>query len=479
MRRLLAKVVGTKVEKRYRDGDGLRWARYVLRVRIEGSAVSSLAVPDRVLGKEITIKRDFLLPWGVAKGDLLVLDKGESSRVLCPRASSVRGRCLASWRTELSAGDVDGDGFDEDVFSSPFLWAVVQPHLGARLVSLVACDGRDRFARPYDHTMGGKYILLGGAEGAILEEGCPGELWKTAFDRTVSEECEGALAVRYEHALKSPEGVRFQKTVRLEPGFPGVVERYTIRYAGKAEAKSRDQAGGRAAENEGPRRDSEDGKDTARVTFEIRMLPAVVGDVGSLNTFLIPGPRGVVTVRYHRPGYGHRGRWRDWRDEHVNLRGGFLVSRHEGRGNILVVLFDPSRVGVLGIRSDYEGPRISVRHVPREIAKGGRAEFGAAFLVGHALAATGNTLLLATRGRGGPRGVPIALSVRTRARVRKLTARVATAAGRRVVRLEPRTLTGAGRVYVGTAHLSRAAFPATATVEVGGERLTVRMGSKA
>ena len=362
--------------------------------------------------------------------------------------------------------------------TNAFVRAVVQPHRGARVQSLCDCDGIDRFAQPFDYIMGGKLILLGGAEESITESGSPGDLWKAAFQRGEPADGTDAVEIRYSRTLKSPEGVSFSKRVRIERDLPGVLESYAVSYSGKAKRNKKGGAsdgkhpgGGGEPEDQDHAKAEKD--DKADVTLCVRISTPVLGEIGSRNVFDVPGPSGVTLVRYHRPGYGRRWRWRDWRDEHFGLRAGFVVSRHEELGAVMAVLFGPRRTAHVSIRPDYQGPELTVSHVRRKITKGRTQEYGLAFLVGHAVATTPDSMLLLTRGRPGRDGVPVAMTLRTRRRIERARATILTAGGRKTATLARRDLPGAGRVYTKAVRLPRAAFPISCSVKAGAERFSV------
>jgi hypothetical protein len=462
MQRLLVQVQGKKLKKRYTASNGLGYGRYALTVEVQGPAVEALGLPDGVVGRRASITRDFLLPWVVKRGDLLVLDPAESARFLRPRGrETARRAALPVSGADIVALDVDGDGFAEDVFRNVFATAAVQPHRGARVASLVGADGGDRFARPLDHIMAGKYVLLGGAEETIVEGGAPDEIWKSRFDR-VAGGSDGAPEIRYTRALKSPEGLSVEKTVRVGPTLPGVATTFTARYAGRA-------AGG---ENETSR---PGGKDTSQVTLAVRISTPVLGDVGARNVFSIPGGRSVRTVRYHRPGGGRRWRWRDWRDEHFGIAGGYVVSRHEESGNVLVVLFHPRRVGHVTVRSDFTGPEIAINHRTATIARGRRRTWGAAYLVGDSVAVGPSSFLLVSRGAEGQRGVPVAFTVRTAGRPERVSAVVEAGAGSRRIRLSRLDVPEVGTIFTRTAFFDADALPRAVSTTVGGSVLSIRM----
>lgn len=467
MHRLLVKVRKKSLKKRYRDRTGLEYGRYALRARVEGSAMEALDVPKGVVGREISLTRDFLFPWGVKVGDLLVLDPAESGRVLCRRPPSV-GRSGTTGAARLESGDVDRDGFPEDLLTNAFVRAVVQPHRGARVQSLSDCRGADRLAQPFDYIMAGKLILLGGVEEYLAEGGSPGEVWKSAFRRDDPVESDEAVEIGYARRLKSPEGVRLSKRIRVERDLPGVLEHYTISYAGKP---SSDGDGGRSEDAEPkPKKD-----DRADVTLCARVVTPALGEVGSRNVFDVPGSSGLELVRYHRPGYGRRWRWRDWRDEHFGLRAGFVVSRHEELGSAMAVLFNRRRVGYVSVRRDYQGPELTISHVRGKLAKGRRRQYGLALLVGHAVSATADSLMLLTKGRPGRGGTPVAVTLRTEKRVERPRAVVTTAEGRKTLPLARRDLPAAGRVYTATLRVARGAFPLSCSASVGADRLSVEL----
>jgi hypothetical protein len=471
MHRLLVKVREKRLRKRYRDRNGLEYARYALRVRVEGSAIDALKVPKDRVGRDVSLTRDFLLPWGVKVGDLLVLDPSESARVLCPRPPRALARCRRSGAATFESGDVDRDGLPEDLLTNAFVRAVVQPHRGARVQSLEDCRGVDRLAQPFDYIMAGKLILLGGAEEYIAEGGSPGDMWNAAFRRDEPVVGPDAVEITYSHAPESPEGVKYSKRVRVERDFPGVLESFTVAYAGKP------KKAGERADDDGER--AADGgeaaaakRDEAKVTLCVRLVTPVHGDVGSQNVFDVPGPSGLAVVRYHRPGYGRRWRWRDWRDEHFGLKAGFVVSRHEGLGAAMAVLFSRRKIAHVSVRRDFTGPEVTVCHVRSRIPKGGRRRYGLALLVGHAAAATGDSLLLLTRGVAGAGGVPVAITLRTDKRLERPRAAVSTAAGRTSARLARRDLPGAGHVYSATLRVPRSALPLSCSVRAGRDRLS-------
>jgi hypothetical protein len=214
------------------------------------------------------------------------------------------------------------------------------------------------------------------------------------------------------------------------------------------------------------------------VTLAIRLTTPARGEVGSRNVFDVPGPDGPELVRFHRPGSGRRWRWRDWRDEYFGLKAGFVVSRHEEDGAALAVLFNPRATAHVAIRSDFQGPELTVRHVPTTIPRGGRREYGLALLVGHATAATADSMLLLTKGRSGRDGVPVAITLRTRRSIQRVRAGLSTASGRMRPSLARRELPRAGRVYTAIVRLPKAAFPLTCSVNIGGERLSAHLEAR-
>jgi hypothetical protein len=471
MHRLLVRVREKRLKKRYRDRNGLEYARYALRARIEGSAIDALKIPEEHVGRRVSLTRDFLLPWGVKVGDLLVLDPSESARVLCRRPAAP-ARCSTTGEPEIRSGDVDRDGFAEDILTNAFVRAVVQPHRGARVRSLVDCDGTDRLAQPFDYIMAGKLILLGGVEEYFAEGGSPGKIWNTAFRRDEPAAAGDIVEVRYARALKSPEGVKFSKRVRIERDLPGVVERFTVSYGGKP------KGGGDGADEEageGTGKTKAEKKDEAALSLCVRLITPVLGEIGARNVFDIPGPAGLETIRYHRPGYGRRWRWRDWRDEHFGLKGGFIVSRHEDLGAFMAVLFNRRRVAHVSVRRDYQGPELTITHGASKIAKGGRRQYGLGLLLGHAAATTGDSLLLLTRGKPGRGGTPVAVTLRTEARLERPRAVVRTRDGRTTTVLTRRDLGGAGHVYTATLRVRRAALPLSCGVRVGSGRLSANL----
>jgi len=455
MHRLLVTVLKAEPAGRRRDPSGLLRGSFRLRVKVKGAAVGALKAPARVVGLEGSLRRDFLLPWAPRRGDLLVLDPSESRRFLVPRGARAR-RLSPTATARVSVADVDGDGWQEDVFSNPFVSGAVQPHRGARLLSLAGRSGADRFAQPVVHIMAGQYVLLGGAEEFLLETGMPGEIWNAAFSREAS-----AAGATYARKLKTPEGVALTKEVRVEDGLPGVLEVVRLSYAGKPSEEGDEDDGGE------PRK-----PDRTDVSLGIRMSTRVLGPVGSTNVIEIPSRGELVKVRFHRPAYGRRWRWRDWKDEFFGIGPAFLVSRNEREGNALAVLFGFGRAAVVNVRSDFEGPEVMLRSSRVALVKGRSAEFGAAFLPADALAASGTSLLLATLGRPSGGTVPLALTLRSSERVaRPLAALDLRRGGRRAIALRRREVPAAGVVYAAVVPARASWFPLACSVKLGAERL--------
>jgi len=478
--RLLAKVKSKEEKRRYLGANGLEYAEFKLEVSVVGSAVEALAVPARFVGKERTVRRHFLLPWLPRSGDLLVLDGAESARILKSRRGGAELRLPSSGVCLVSA-DVDGDGYQEDVLANRFVSAAFQPHRGARLWSLKGADGVDRFAHPEQYTMAGKYILLGGAELVLLGGGSPGEIWKSPFERTgqdeVAEEVGREASLSYARTLKEPRDVRVEKRVALDAELPIVVEVYGIR--GQRGPSAEGESGTTRGQRERPSDDGNverDGKKEERqLTPAIRMSTAVLGDEPSLNLFEIPCADGLHVVRFHPPGFGRRWRWRDWRDEHFGLRGGFLVSRSDVDGHVLAVLFNERRAAHLSVRNDYTGPEVSIVHRPRKFPPGRILRTGVAYLACDEVAVGSGSLLAGSLGR--PRGgvVPVAIVLRARGPVSRHVATVSAGRERRRVTLRRREIPEAGRVYAAVFELPRASFPVEVSVRAGEERLTMEL----
>ncbi len=329
--------------------------------------------------------------------------------------------------------------------------------------------------------MGGRYILLGGVEEVVFESGSPGELWKSEFKRGEPAANGASAEIGYRLALKEPEGVEFSKEVRVLADLPGVIERYVLRYSGKP--KKEEQPGDSSDRGDGAPLGPTDGrgkdgkkrKDEVDLTFGIRLSTPSDGHPASRNVFDVPTGRGMSLVRFHRPGYGRRWRWRDWRDEHAGLAAGFLISRHEELGRVLAVLFGPRRVPLVGIRCDFQGPELMIRHAPRKLTKGRRAEFGVGLFIGDAVAASESSMLLVSKGRAGRAGVPVAFTVRTSRRIEAPRVSLATARGRKTATLRSLDLPFAGTIYTKTLTLPKGSLPLTCTATVGRESLTCRL----
>ncbi len=435
MQHLVAKIMKREEFGRRTAPSGLTVCRVRLTARIEGPVSSALTVPDRVKGREVTVTRDVPKPWLPRVGDRVVLDPGESARALSPRPARRPEPPVGAGTVALASADVDRDGFDEDLISNAFVEGVVQPHRGARLVSLLDAQGGDRFAQAYEHIMAGKYVLLGGAEDVVVESGMPGELWSASLDREVDD---ASRSVVYSRRLRSPRGLRFRKRVRVEPDLPGVLTEVTLRY--EQEPEGEPVTAGIDGGTE-----PEDRKDHATVSYAVRLSTAVHG-AGSRNVFVLPTPQGMKLVRYHRPPYGSRWRWRDWKNETFGLRAGFILSRNEDTGRAMMLLFSARRSLYVGVLNDLSGPELMLRHRPVRLASGTSRTWGAAFLSGDASAASGSSALLLTRGRSGRE---LAVTVRTTRRVERLTATLATGGGRRRLTLAPREVPHAGRVFSG------------------------------
>jgi len=472
MQRLLGEVVRNERKRRYRGPNGLEHAECRTTVRVVGSAVEALAAPDRVVGRETTVRRDCVLPWTPKKGDLIVLGASESARIL--RRRSRAGAEQPTGGVLLASRDVDVDGFEEDVLSNAFVTAAVQAHRGARLLSLAGADGTDLFARPEEYTMAGKYVLLGGAELVVSEAGNPGEIWRSAFDREeggvegTGDEARGEVS--YSRRLKNPAGVRVEKTVRLDVGLPVVMESYTVRYlgklAGKGEDGSKDSAGS-----------AKDSKDEQELTLAVRMSTALLAPEPSLNVFELPCSDGVHLVRYHKPGFGRRWRWRDWRDEHFGLRGGVLVVRWETSPRALVVLFSQRRAAHVSVRSDYPGPEVSLVHRTRKLKKGRSARMGVAYVAADAVDVGRSGVLAVARGRGGGGREPVSVLLRASGSARYKRASVEGRDGTRGVTLRRLELPEAGHVYAGTVELPAGAAPVVVRARAGDERLELELGA--
>jgi hypothetical protein len=426
------------------------------------------------------VRRDFLLPWLPRSGDLLVLDGAESARILRSRRAGAE-LVLPPSGVRLASADIDGDGYEEDVLANRFVSAAFQPHRGARLWSLKGADGVDRFAHPEQYTMAGKYILLGGAELVLLGGASPGEIWKSPFERTgqkeTREEGRREAGLSYARTLKEPRHVRVEKRVALDAELPMVVEVYEVTRLRSPSADS--ERGATRRQRERPSNDGDverDGKEEGKqLTPAIRMSTAVRGDEPSLNLFEIPCADNIHVVRFHPPGFGRRWRWRDWRDEHFGLRGGFLVSRSDVDRHILVVFFNERKAAHLSVRKDYTGPEVGIVHRARKLAPGRALRMGLAYMACDEAAVGRGSLL--TGSLGLPRGgvVPVALALRARGAVARHVATVSAGRERRRVTLKRREIPEVGHVYAAVVELPRASFPVQVSVRAGEERLAMEL----
>jgi hypothetical protein len=259
--------------------------------------------------------------------------------------------------------------------------------------------------------------------------------------------------------------VTLTQTVRADADLPGILVLATASYAGKPESERSDDEDS-AGDDRGPR------KDTADLGLGFRVSTPVLGAVESRNLFEVPSGGDLVTVRYHRPAYGRRWRWRDWKDEFFRLAPGFVVSRNERDGNALVVLFGGGARSVAVVRSDYEGPEVMLRGPRRTVSKGGSVSLGAAFLAADAVAASGTSLLAVTLGRRRDGVVPAAIVLRTSRRAAgPVVALSGARARRRAVRLSKAEIPGAGAVHSAVVRVRPEELPIRFSVSVGGERL--------
>jgi hypothetical protein len=471
MQRLLVTIIDTRLTKRFRDKSGFEFGRHALRVRVQGGAIEALSVPDRVVGREASLVRDFLLPWAPKKGDPLVLDPTETARILAPRSRSRSWDHLFAERESVTFEDVDRDGFAEDVIAGRFAAAAVQSHRGARLSSLVDPSGHDRLGHPLDYLSEGKYVLLGGTEALVEESGSPGEFWNASLSQVGPRAVPGALELGYRHGFKNPEGLALSKFVEVESDLPIVSERYILSYAGKRTPETETGPDGRPEAGRASPSGGREALDETPATFAVRIWPAVLGEVPSMNVLDVPGRGALRTVRFHPPQFSRRWRWRDWRDEHFGGGPGFALWRHERMGRPTAVLFNPRLVSYVSLRSDFEGPVINVRYATKHIPKGGRAEYGLGYLVGDAFAASGSSLLLISKGRKRGRAVPMAVTLRTSKHVRSARVVIATASGTRSCTLTPREIPGAGRVHVKVLEFPAGSFPLAWSLKLPGETL--------
>ncbi len=468
--RLLAEVTTVDLAKSRRDRSGLEYDRYDVRARVLGSAMEALPAPDGVVGRDVRLVRECLRPWKVRKGDLLVLDPAESARVLCRRRPRAEEDLPSGAGVRLETLDIDRDGFEEQVVSNAFARAVFQWHRGARLASLEGASGSDRLTRSYEYLMAGKYILLGGVEPFIAEAGSPGEIWKSSFEAVDGEPpSDGSYRSSHRRTLESPAGVSLAVGAAMLPGLPGIAMTYEAGYAGKP------PRGGEAGPGESgetcSRAGEKDEPDTTEVTLGVRAFTNPAGPVPSLNVFEIPCSDGVHSVRFHPPTFGRRWRWRDWRNEHFAVRGGFAVSRNEALGNALVMLFGQRKVSFVSVRSDYTGPELDILHKTRKLAKGRRHAVGAAFLVADAVSVARSAMFMAAIGSGRRGRRQVAFVLRTPGGGGGRRATLTCADRRRTLTLTPLALPEAGTVWTGTLELGRSAFPLRASVRAGAQHL--------
>jgi hypothetical protein len=206
------------------------------------------------------------------------------------------------------SADVDRDGFPERILENAFLRCAVSPHLGGRVLQLVnRSTGVDFFPIPELFGSGG-YVEYPGIDDHIQRKG-PGSLYNAEFK--VGKEHHGKLVLN--HKAKD---LRIEKTFRMLPGLPLVVERVELTTSKK------------------------------KREIEYWKKVPVRADIGSGEVFLsAPTAEKVETFRHHDPS----GPWA-WTEEfHVGPMGLALACR-EAVGKHLFVLYDPGRMSEMKMR---------------------------------------------------------------------------------------------------------------------------------
>jgi hypothetical protein len=323
---------------------------------------------------------------------------------------------------------------------------------------------------PFSYTRAGKYLMLGGAEEILSEAGSPGDMWKAEFKREEPGSTEGVSSIVYRHKFKTPKGLSLRKEVLIEPDVPAVFQRYVLYYAGRG-----DEGDGTEKDGDGTSRGKKK-PDQTDISFGIRMTTSVPETVDSASIFYLPTSGEVTRARYHRPAFGRRWTWRDWRQEYFGLSPGFAVSCDECTGAVLAAMFRPRRAHV-SVRSEFAAPELTIRHATRKVKKGRRLEFGLGLFVADAHAVSGSSLLLLTRGRRSGGETSVGVTLRTSHRVKSVRARLAYGAKRRTVALRRREIPRAGAYFSATLRVSTPSLPLRCSVAVGKEHLSCVLGS--
>lgn len=480
MQRVLARVLDLKQISENSTEEGFTIVRVLLKVKVEDKGAKGFRLPPRTKGKRHWIVRDYLEPWRVEKGDLIVLDPQEvnsllsplrlNPRIVVPREGRIaislslhnpfnreglewvvnlgelggerrgllgrdglsnldfriaqpregvhpataecggfRTKAVVPWVKRDSTLsyrlDVNSDGFEEVVLENSWLRAVIIPHLGGRIGSLIyKATNRDKFSSPLEY---GKeeYIEYGGSDDRLGTEP-PGELWNAEF-KTVEL---GRSWVLLTHRSK---GLEVKKRVEILPNMPALYQRvsFSLRRRGEKE-----------------------------IVYWHR-IPFAVGEQPHRNVVLVPTQEKLESMRYHAP--------LGWPRPHsyFGLKFGGLLFHNEEES--LLCLTDPESIDFAVVRVTRSFLVSFIRRKPTKLKRGESVSYSSLYLLGEGFSISEGSLAIISRGEERRGRVPVSISLREVERPGKISASICADQEERKLPLTGKDFEGVGRVWTG------------------------------
>ncbi len=168
------------------------------KIKVKGPASKGFKLPSNIQGKVGFITRECPDVWKIKAGDEIILDPSEI-KTMIPKKKN----------------DINQDGYEEEVLENSFLKAIILPHLGARVSSLIyKTTGKDIF-KPTLKYGKKEYVDFGGAID-LIEKDFPGNLWNAEFKEKNN---------RYEYEKK---GLKIEKVIKFFPSLPLLQQTITI-----------------------------------------------------------------------------------------------------------------------------------------------------------------------------------------------------------------------------------------------------------
>lgn len=373
MHRALAKVIEVKKIKERKEGN-FTISSLKCKIKVKGPASKGFKLPANINGKVGFITRECPDVWKIKAGDEIILDPSEI-KTMIPKKKN----------------DINQDGYEEKVLENSFLKAIILPHLGARVGSLIyKTTGKDIF-KPTLKYGKKEYVDFGGTID-LIEEDFPGNLWNAEFKEKNN---------RYEYEKK---GLKIEKEMKLLPSLPILQQTITI---------------------------------TTKKKKEINYWQSIPVRVCSYeDAVFVPTMEKLEHKLYYKPILAP---WTPNLEYYVLKLGAFLLTN---KAQNFLFITNPDLLDVLNVKFTLSNIHLFPKMFPKELKKGESIKYSCLYGIGDKYYVDSDTIAICSRARN-------LFSIITVSTKEIKTANLHWDKEERKISLSPRNINLVGRIWTG------------------------------